>query len=408
MVRSAYREALGREPDPEGAATYRAAVQDGLSKEGLTLTLARSPEGVRRAARQRGLDVDDRTDTEFLDELFLAALGRPADASGRAWLQGLLDAGATRMEVTLILAHSEEALNQQWAQRITIQDLHELRPGSFETVPTVDGGQTEIFRVSEPADIDWMERAILDYGYYEKPGIWSLALDDDKRRMSELLAPMAGARALEIGCSSGTVLEGLASRGVLTDGVDVSRMAVQRAHPAIRPRIRIGDLLEVDLEPGYDLLFGLDLFEHLNPNRFDHYLQRARALIRDDGFVFVNSPAFGADPVYGEVFPLLLSSWQEQAANGELFDRWLVDEHGYPAHGHLIWAATSWWTDTFAAAGLHRVEAIERPLHARYDAAFEDGSIARKAFFVFSPKPDSARVAAVLDRLAAEGATATR
>ncbi|HEU4331095.1 MAG TPA: hypothetical protein VFR40_08235, partial [Lapillicoccus sp.] len=110
----------------------------------------------------------------------------------------------------------------------------------------------------------------------------------------------------------------------------------------------------------------------------------------------------------GEVFPLSLSTWQEQAEKGELFDRWLVDESGYPAHGHLIWAATSWWTDTFGAAGLHRVEAIERPLHARYDAAFEDSSIARKAFFVFSPTPDSARVTAVLDRLADEDATAHR
>ncbi|HEU4330712.1 MAG TPA: DUF4214 domain-containing protein, partial [Lapillicoccus sp.] len=324
VVRSAYLEALGREPDPEGAATYRAVVREGLSKEGLVLTLTRSPEGVRRAVHQGGLTLDDGSDSDFLEKLYLAALGRPADASGRAWLQGLMDAGATRMEVTLTLAHSEEALNRQWAKRITIQDLHALRPDSFETVPTVDGGQTEVFRVAEPADIDWMERAILDYGYYEKPGIWSLAPDDDKRRMAELLAPLADERALEIGCSSGTVLEGLASRGVLVDGVDVSRMAVQRANPAIRPRIRIGDLLEVDLDSGYDLLYGLDLFEHLNPNRFDRYLQRVRALIRDDGFVFVNSPAFGNDPVYGEVFPLSLPSWSAQASKGELFDRWLV------------------------------------------------------------------------------------
>lgn len=343
---------------------------------------ATSAEGLQVSARRQGWYVDPRTDHEFVRDLYVDVLGRAPDASGAAWLADLLARGASRQAVTLELAHSEESLNRQWAARSSLQDLHELRPEAFARRTSVDGSDVEVLTVANAADLDWVERAILEHGYYEKPGIWSLAVDGDKRRMAEILAGLGAKRALELGCSSGAVLGCLDDLGVRAEGVEISRMAIQRADRAVRPRIHHGDVLELELEPGFDLVFGLDVFEHLNPNRFGPYLARVHDLLVDDGLVFVNSPAFGDDPVYGTLFPLVLPSWQGSAARGELFGELLVDEDGYPSHGHLVWAASAWWVAQFRAAGFDRDEDAERRVHERWDDELAD-TPARKAFFVF-------------------------
>lgn len=398
-VASAYREALGRDPDPVGSRDYARQVRAGRSHEDLVRELAASREGVMHAARTLGFAVDGRSDDEFVEDLYQLATGRPADDAGRRWLGQMLDQGADRLSVTMTLAHSEEALNRQLALRTHIQDLRELRPASFRTVPGTDGVAREVYRADTAEDVDWMEESILEHGYYEKPGIWSLSVDDDKRRMSALLASFAPTRALEIGCSSGTVMEGLLAAGVDCDGLEISRMAIQRADPAVRPRIHRADLLDADLTDGYDLIYGLDVLEHLNPNRFDRYLVRLRELVSDTGYVYVNSPAFGVDDVYGEEFPLVLPSWQQDGAAGRLFREWLVDEDGYPAHGHLVWACSPWWEAAFSTVGLHRDKDVERALHARWDGAFASESPARRAFFVFTASPGSERSSEILAAL---------
>ena len=124
----------------------------------------------------------------------------------------------------------------------------------------------------DPSDFDWLEAAIIEDGYYEHAGVWSLEPDDDKRTMGELLASFRPRRALELGCSSGTVLRVLAEHGVDADGVDISHMAYEHALPDVRAHIHIGDLLDLELPSDYDLVFGLDIFEHLNPNRLETYL----------------------------------------------------------------------------------------------------------------------------------------
>ena len=58
-------------------------------------------------------------------------------------------------------------------------------------------------------------------------------------------------------------------------------MAIARADPRVCQHILHGDLLSVDLQPGYDLIVGLDVFAHLNPNRFDAYLARLTEPIDD-------------------------------------------------------------------------------------------------------------------------------
>ena len=116
----------------------------------------------------------------------------------------------------------------------------------------------------------------------------------------------------------------------------------------------------IELPSAYDMVFGLDVFEHLNPNRLDAYVRRIAEITRDGGFLFCNIPAFGKDPVFGTLFPLYVDGWEQDAAAGRPFSTLHVDDEGYPIHGHLVWADARWWVQRFEAAGFGRLPQIER------------------------------------------------
>jgi hypothetical protein len=280
-----------------------------------------------------------------------------------------------------------------------------LRPERYRrTVDRSTGQSILIFETGAPADTDWVERAIVANGYYENPGVWVLDVDFDKRLVAEMLSAFAPAAGLELGCAAGAVLECLQDLGVEAEGVDISAMAIARAAERVRPRMHHGDILSLDLPKKHDLLFGLDVFEHLNPNKLDAYLARLAEITSDDAFLYCNIPAFGEDPVFGTVFPLYVDGWTEDAAAGKPFTRLHVDEHGYPLHGHLVWADAAWWAARFAAAGFTRDVEIERAFHRKYGRYMEKRSPARRAFFVFGKPAAVARRAAVLQRIQAPSA----
>lgn len=341
---------------------------------------------------------DLRSNEQFVDEAYRLVLHRRADRSGAAHYTAMLRAGVSRNEVLVRLALSEESMNRVLADSFTIQSLRELRPTSYEDVHNTDGSTTRVFTVREPSDFDWLERGILEYDYYEKPGIWTLGIDEDKRTMAALLSCFRPQRALEIGCSSGAVLACLADRGVPAEGVEISAAAIRRAPAEVRSRIHRGDLLTLDLQQPYDLVFGLDIFEHFNPNRLNTYITRVAELTEPGGFVFANVPTYGEDPVYGTIWAPHLQSWQDDLRHNRLFQQIEVDDDGYPLHGHLVWAGSRWWEQRFGSAGLRRETDIERALHTRFDRLLR-ATPARMAFYVFSRDAPSGRVHEVIDQV---------
>ena len=341
---------------------------------------------------------DVRSDEAFIDDAYRLVLRRPADASGTAFYGAMLQAGTSRDEVLVRLALSEESMNRVLADSFVIQNLRELRPESYEDIRGAGGDTTRVFTVRDASDFDWLEQCILEYDYYEKPGIWTLAIDDDKRTMAELLSSFSPRRALEIGCSSGAVLACLDDRGVRAEGVEISAAAIRRAPATVRSSIHRGDLLTLDLPQPYDLVFGLDIFEHFNPNRLDAYIGRVAKLTEPGGFVFANVPTWGEDPVYGTIWQPQLQSWIEDVKHNRLFRQIEVDDDGYPLHGHLVWAGSSWWEERFVTAGLHREQEVERALHARFDGRLR-ATPARMAFYVFSQGAPAGRVHEVVERI---------
>lgn len=342
-----------------------------------------------------------QSDERFVEAAYREVLGRPADQDGLNHYTRLLRDGLGRTAVILDLTRSEEYRARLAPPAAsTLPDLRARRPDRYrETVDRSNGETIVVFDAASNDDFDLLERAILDHGYYEKPGVWNLGIDTDKRVVGEMIAAFAPQRALELGCAAGAVIQCLAELGITSEGVEISSMAIGQAPPSIRERIHQGDVLDLALPSSYDLVFGLDVFEHLNPNRIDRYIERLRAITAAEAFLYCNIPAFGHDPNFGTVFPLYVDGWEQDADAGRPFSTLHVDRQGYPLHGHLTWADWRWWTARFEAHGFVREHDIERALHVKYDDYLVRRSPARKAFFVFSKGDPRGRRQETLHRL---------
>jgi hypothetical protein len=344
------------------------------------------------------------SDSAFVDQAFRDILGRNADQGGLEFYRGVLRQGVRRTAVLLDIMRSDEFRRSlaPSAHAASLPNLVAQRPDRYRrTTDRVNGSSMLIFTVESRDDFDWLERQILDHGYYEQPGVWVLDVDFDKRLVAEMLAAFAPSAPLEMGCASGAVLQCLDEQGITGEGLEISSMAIAKAADGVRPRIHQGDLLSLALQKRYDLLFGLDVFEHLNPNKLDAYVHRIADVTTDEAYVFCNIPAFGRDPVFGTVFPFYVEGWSEDAAAGRPLSSIHVDELGYPIHGHLAWGDAAWWTRQFEKAGFTRDEEIERAFHRKYGAYLEKRSPARRAFFVFGKERSSRRRADVLQRISA-------
>ena len=342
------------------------------------------------------------SDGAFVDRAFRDILGRDADQGGLDFYRGVLRQGMSRTAVILDITRSEEFRRSLTSSGPSaLPNLVVERPERYRrTTDRANGSSILVFNVESPADFDWLEHAIIANGYYEEPGVWVLDVDFDKRLVAEMIAAFAPAAALEIGCAAGAVLQCLDAIGIEGEGVEISSMAIAKAGDRVRSRIHQGDLLALDLPKRYDLLFGLDIFEHLNPNKLDAYIDRIARVTTDDGFLFCNIPAFGADPIFGTVFPFYVDGWAEDAAAGRPLRSLHVDAAGYPIHGHLAWGDAGWWTRQFEKAGFTREVEIERAFHRKYDGYMEKRSPARRAYFVFGKPGSAGRRRAVIDRIA--------
>ncbi len=329
-------------------------------------------------------------DDEFIDQCFETFLGRPVDDAGREHYRRSLAGGLPRIELIQDLVASRE-YKANLVRNLTlsgnnhaIADLRELRPERYIGVKDILSGiDVLVYQAKEPEDFDWLERMILEHGYYDRMNDWVLGVDDDKRLLADMAAFLEPESCLEIGCSSGAVLMLLEAQGIPCEGIEISHLAMTFAPSQRRRRIHFGDLLELDLEPGYDLIMGMDIFEHFNPNRLWDYINRCSELLRPGGRLFTNIPAYGDDRVFGEVHRIFLQEWDESARQGRRFSQVHVDGRGWPIHGHLIWAATQWWEEQFAAAGLVRDEGCERSMHERFREQMSESADARRSFYVF-------------------------
>ncbi len=326
----------------------------------------------------------------WIDYLYEQVLGRPPDPVGAGDCRAQLEAGRDRRDLARYIIASDEHVNRATAAAWDLPNLRMKSPERYLELHTSDGNDLLLLRCSRPQDFDWIEARIIGNSYYDKPGVWSFLPSRDKEVMAELISALGPTTVLEIGCSNGTILSCLSDAGVWAEGVDISEAAVARAEPRIRPRIHIGDVLGLDLAQRYDVVFGLDIFEHLNPNRLTSYLAKLSSLIVPGGFLYANIPVYGSDAVFGCAFDKsLLAAWEKDSDSKRPFSLLPVDLQGYPVHGHLILADTDWWVSQFEQSGLTRERELELALHERYDEFWAQTGPGRRLFYLFSRERDA-------------------
>lgn len=346
----------------------------------------RSAVGTAMGQASRGVPISDE---EFLKVVYRRMLGREPDVEGAAGQLRAMREGMSHADIVLNISGSMEFIHKtvkdNLAAYIDPLPIRDERPDRYRIECLKEGtDRIRVFRAAEDADYDWLERKIIENGYYERPGVWSFIIDEDKRMMADIAKELGAGSVLDFGCSNGAVLKCLRDVGIVGEGVEISRMALDKAPLEVRDSIHIGDLLSLSLPRRYDLILGLDVFEHLNPNKLDAYLSRLFDLTREGGLLYANVPAHGRDPVFGEIFKLELGSWDEDVTAGRCFRSVPVDDYGYPKNGHIVWAGTDWWIERFERAGFRRKPGIEGALHRKYDDAMAGISPARKAYYLFS------------------------
>jgi SAM-dependent methyltransferase len=343
------------------------------------------------------------SDTEYIDLAYRKVLGRPPDRAGLAHYRAALRNGLGRTDLLVALVHSDEYTTSLTAAARAQTGPRGLRPDRYrDMIDRTNGHVITVFEVENTVDFDWLETRILEDGYYEKPGVWNLDVDTDKRVVAEMIAAFAPSRALELGCASGAVMDCLLDYGVKAEGLDISWSALAQASERVRWAIHHGDLMSFETTSAYDLVYGLDVFEHLNPNRLGAYVSRMHQITADGGYIFCNIPAFGCDPIFGTVFPYYIDGWETDAAAGRPFSRLHADPKGYPIHGHLTWADVGWWAEQFAAAGFTREPEIERAFHPKYDDHMKRITPARRAYYVFSKGAPTESRQAIIDRITSQ------
>lgn len=401
FVLAAYGLLLGRAPDAAGMAGILAALRSGASRADSLVAIVQSDEFLSRLASfrtsspsQTAGPLDDAT---FVEAAYRELLNREPDADGLTGATAHLANGGARSDLLYAIVGSDEFENRLLvSNKISpLPSLVAMRPHRYRR-----SGEFLGFIVESNEDYDWLEKMIIEHGYYERPSPWGYGFDQDKKNLAGLISLLRPHRVLEVGCGDGGTLHGLRQLGIDCIGLDVSTYAKERALPDIRDRVTVGDLLN----HGHafhevDTLCGFDIFEHLNPNKFPEYLRTCAKILPVDGLLLINVPAFGDDALFGNAMGVWTDEWRKDLGRHTPFSFIPCDDHGFPLVGHLVWADSVWWEDTFKANGFVRARSIERLLHERYDPIFEY-SHARRAFMLFAKTLDDERQKQLLRYLA--------
>lgn len=344
---------------------------------------------------------------QVVTALYRGILEREPDLRGLADNVKLLgSAGMVEHVVRSFVASAEfhSRILRNLVPAVDLPDLTRVMPEAYET-QEVGGSPVTVYNARTDADIERMLSLIARHRYYDRFGVGTEfgsgtpVIDLDKQVTTAVVRGLGARKCFELGCFTGPVLSLLADAGVNVVGSDVSHTAFTFAYPNIRDRMLFGDLLDLKIDGPFDVVLCMDVLEHISPLRLGAYIEKIASLVGDTGFMYVNSPMFSSDEIFGICAGPYLDEWRA-VGDASYWRQWHCDDKGWPVHGHVVWASATWWTRTFEAYGLVRDHAIERAIHRRL-APFFDLVPARRSQFVLrraTNTRDSAAVAAEVER----------
>ena len=313
--------------------------------------------------------------------LYRGILEREPDLPGLANKAELLHSADILEQVIRSFIDSPEFRSRFLASLVpaaALPDLTAAMPERYEAQQTSAGLMT-VYVARDSSDVHLMASLIERHRFYDRFGVWIPVIDLDKQITAATVYGLGARSCFEMGCFTGPVLSLLADAGVTVLGSEVSHLAFTFAYPNIRDAMLFGDLLALQIDRVFDVVLCMDVLEHLNPELLDDYIERLLSLLDRDGYLYVNSPMWGPDRIFGVFEEPYLEEWH--AVGSESFWRhWPCDDKGWPVHGHLIWASPLWWERKFTEHGMVRDLAVERALHSVLAPVFERTSGRRSVF----------------------------
>jgi SAM-dependent methyltransferase len=314
--------------------------------------------------------------------LYKGILDREPDLGGFADKISLLRTGHELEQVVRTFITSAEfrsRFTQALVPPAPMPDLKALIPHRYET-QLIRGIPITVFIAGTDADIALMESLIHRHRFYDRFSVWSPVIDYDKEITAAIVRGLGARSCFELGCFTGPVMSLLADAGVTVLGAEVSHLAFAFAYPNVRNAIMFGDLLTLDIDRRFDVVLCMDVLEHVSPLRLDQYLEKILSIVDEDGYIYLNSPMWGKDPIFGIFEEPYLEEWLA-VGDGSYWRHWPCDDKGWPVHGHLVWASAHWWERKFREYGLVRDTTIEQTIHQDLATFFEQAG-GRRSLFV--------------------------
>ena len=304
--------------------------------------------------------------------LYRGILDREPDLAGFADKIVLLHSGTLLEHVVRTFVTSPEFRSrclQDLVPAVPIPDLTVSLPDKFERL-LVRGTPMTVYVARTDDDIALMTSLIDRHRFYDRFGVWSPLIDRDKEITAAIVRGLGAQSCFELGCFTGPVISLLADAGVSVVGAEVSHLALAFAYPNVREVIMYGDLLALDIDRRFDVVLCMDVLEHISPLRLNQYIEKIVSIVNAEGFIYLNSPMWGSDDVFGTTEEPYLEEWLT-VGDTSYWRHWPCDDKGWPTHGHLIWASPTWWERKFAEYGLIRDRAVEQVIHRRLARYFE-------------------------------------
>jgi SAM-dependent methyltransferase len=304
--------------------------------------------------------------------LYQGILDREPDPGGLADKIALIRSGQALEEVIRTFVDSPEfhsRLIQTLVPAALVPDLKTSLPDKYEA-QLVRGAPMTVYVARTDDDIALMTSLIERHRYYDRFGVWSPVIDYDKEITAAIVHGLGARSCFELGCFTGPVISLLADAGVSVLGTEVSHLALAFAYPNVREAIMYGDLLILDIDRRFDVVLCMDVLEHISPLRLDQYIEKIVSIANAEGFIYLNSPMWGNDDVFGTTEESYLEEWLT-VGDASYWRHWPCDDKGWPIHGHLVWASPTWWERKFNDHGLIRDRAVEQVIHRRLARYFE-------------------------------------
>ncbi len=340
-----------------------------------------------KAVKARRVPAGGIAPEEIATALYRGILGRDPDLPGLAQKAEILRSGEVLEHIVRSFVDSPEFRARFLATvvpTVELPDLVAAMPDKYQQQIVADAPMT-VYVARDDADMAAMAGLIEKHRFYDRFGVWLPVIDLDKQITAAIVRGLGATSCFELGCFTGPVLSLLADAGVDIVGAEVSHLAFIFAYPNVRDAMLFGDLLGLSVPRRFDMVLCMDVLEHVNPLLLDRYIDKLVSLLAPSGFLYLNAPMWGRDPIFGLFEEPYLAEWHAVGDDAN-WRHWPCDERGWPIHGHLVWASSPWWEQKFVEHGLVRDTVIESAIHGVLSPVFESAR-GRKCLFVLR-RPD--------------------